>query len=55
MCIHGNKSQQERDWVLSGKLLFCPSFLNLDILNHKINHLSINSNKIVKYQNLEHD
>lgn len=21
MCIHGDKSQQERDWVLSGKLI----------------------------------
>jgi hypothetical protein len=42
MCIHGDKAQQERDWVLSGKNLeFCFDSLLLLMIEH--NHLQCQS------------
>lgn len=43
MCIHGDKSQPERDWVITGKAAHCSYILSMSIVYDFYTHCSFKS------------
>lgn len=50
MCIHGDKSQQERDWVLSGECLNNPVTSWICNMNCHVSELVLMLNDLTLFQ-----